>query len=157
MDIYVFDESIDSFQLAFRCDFLEQCINLLAYLHSRHLPFSISLLSIFQILILYVAPSNLYYIRTFVRFQYFSRTNCSLYYYYGSEGQKLAKVGNRLQLWTLICMDYHIDPASAPVVPWRSFPTYRVSECCRCTAFQLSISVFRSELIPDGERGFSEK
>lgn len=67
---------------------------------------------------------------------------------------KLAKVGNRLQLWTLICMDYHIDPASAPVVPWRSFPTYRVSECCRCTAFQLSISVLRSELIPAGEIDF---
>lgn len=45
MDIYVFDKAVDSLQLAFRCDFLEQCINLLAYLHSRHLPFSISLLS----------------------------------------------------------------------------------------------------------------
>ena len=38
MDIYVLDESVDPSKLILRSDLLEQCVDLLAYVHPHHLP-----------------------------------------------------------------------------------------------------------------------
>lgn len=38
MYVYVLDESVDPLQLILRSDLLEQCVDLLAYVHPHHLP-----------------------------------------------------------------------------------------------------------------------
>ena len=124
MDIYVFDKAVDSLQLAFRCDFLEQCINLLAYLHSRHLPFSISLLSMLAIFdFVCIALQSLLY-----------KNICSISIFFSNKlfsililRIKRAKIS---KFWkssessdTFLKITYkgcHIDLVSAPASPWLS-------------------------------------